>query len=208
MTSLEMKNNPLFMRNGFETAGRWGIPIIKKQEIPLKNVGLIAYSDTRLNASIKDSANGVHFCIDDYRFTGVYNNPNRSLNKLSQYAFLCSPDFSTFQEMEYWRQLESVSHSHWVGAFWQSKGLLVAPTVTWSDAGSYDFCFSSIEIGCTVVVGMPGCKQDKFSFLHGYYVMLERIKPSAVICFGDPYDEMRSDILIHVDYRSSRKAVR
>ena len=54
MTSKEMRNNPLFLRNGFESAGRWGIPVIKKQDIPLENVGLIAFSDTRSKASIKD----------------------------------------------------------------------------------------------------------------------------------------------------------
>ena len=208
MTSNEMRNNPLFLRNGFESAGRWGIPVIKKQDIPLDNVGLIAFSDTRSKASSKDKSKGVHFCIDDYRFNSVYNIPYRSLNKLSQYAFLCTPDFSTYQEMEYWRQMESVAHSRWVGAFWQSNGLLVVPTITWSDAGSYDFCFGSVETGSTVLVGMPGCKQDKMSFLRGYYVMMERIKPSAVICFGDPYEEMINDNLIHVDYRSSKKAVR
>jgi hypothetical protein len=38
MTSLEMRENHLFMRNGFEVTGKWDIPIIKKQDIPLDNV--------------------------------------------------------------------------------------------------------------------------------------------------------------------------
>ena len=44
-TSSEMRLNPLFLRNEFEGAGRWGIPLVKKQQIDLSDVSLIAYSE-------------------------------------------------------------------------------------------------------------------------------------------------------------------
>lgn len=207
MTSLEMRSNPLFMRNSFKTSGKWDIPIIKKQDIPLDNVRLIAYSDTRQNDRPENTACGVHFFIDDYRFTGIYNNPEKTLRKLSQYAFLCTPDYSTYSDMDYWRQLESVAHSRWVGAYWQSKGLTVIPTVSWSDAKSYGFCLDGIEKGSIVAVGMIGCKHSKIGFLRGYNAMLERVEPSAIICLGKPFAEMQGNI-IAVDYINSRKAVR
>ena len=207
MTSLEMRSNPLFMRNSFKTSGKWDIPIIKKQDIPLDNVRLIAYSDTRQNDRPENTACGVHFFIDDYRFTGIYNNPEKTLRKLSQYAFLCTPDYSTYSDMDYWRQLESVAHSRWVGAYWQRKGLIVIPTVSWSDAKSYGFCFDGIEKGSIVAVGMIGCKHSKISFLHGYNAMLERDEPSAIICLGKPFAEMQGNI-IAVDYINSRKVAR
>lgn len=207
MTSLEMRSNPLFMRNSFKTSGKWDIPIINKQDISLENVRLIAYSDTKHNDIPENIACGVHFFIDDYRFTGIYNNPEKTLRKLSQYAFLCTPDYSTYSDMDYWRQLESVAHSRWVGAYWQRKGLIVIPTVSWSDAKSYGFCFDGIEKGSIVAVGMIGCKHSKISFLRGYNAMLERVEPSAIICLGNPFAEMQGNI-IAVDYINSRKAVR
>lgn len=207
MTSLEMRSNPLFMRNSFKTSGKWDIPVIKKQEIPLDNLRLIAYSDTRRNDRSENTACGVHFFIDDYRFTGIYNNPEKSIEKLSQYAFLLTPDYSTYSDMNYWRQLESVAHSHWVGAYWQSMGLKVVPTMTWSDNRSYSFCNDGVEKGCVVAVGMIGCKRSKIDFLRGYNAMLERVEPSAVICFGEPFAEMQGNI-IGVDYLDSRKVVR
>ena len=173
MTSLDMRESHLFMRNGFDVTGKWDIPIVKKQEIPLDNVRLIAYSDTRQNDRPENTACGVHFFIDDYRFTGIYNNPERSIEKLSQYAFLLTPDYSTYSDMNYWRQLESVAHSHWVGAYWQSMGLKVVPTMTWSDSRSYSFCNDGVEKGCVVAVGMIGCKHTKIGFLRGYHTMLE-----------------------------------
>ncbi len=165
MTSLDMRESHLFMRNGFDVTGKWDIPIVKKQEIPLDNVRLIAYSDTRQNDRPENTACGVHFFIDDYRFTGIYNNPERSIEKLSQYAFLLTPDYSAYSDMNYWRQLESVAHSHWVGAYWQSMGLKAVPTMTWSDSRSYTFCNDGVEKGGIVAIGMIGCKHEKnYSF--------------------------------------------
>lgn len=208
MTSLEMRSNPLFMRNSFKGNGKWEIPIIKKQDISLDNISLIAMSDTRPNDIPENTKCGVHCFIDDYRFTSTYNVPNRIIKKLSQYAFLLSPDFSTYSDMQYWRQLESVAHSRWVGAYWQSKGLIVIPTISWSDARSYGFCFDGIEKGSIVAIGMVGCKIDnKLAFLQGYNAMLERIEPIAIICFATPFPEMQGNI-VHVDYQSSRKVVR
>ena len=156
------------------------------------NIGdtkLIACSETRSNDSDDKKCCGVHFFVDDYRFNAIYNNPEKSLEKFSQYKFLLSPDYSTYADMNYWRQLESVAHSRWVGAYWQSKGLIVVPTVTWSTPLSFSFCFDGIEKGAVVAIGMPGCKSGKTAYLFGYNHMLERIKPSVVLCVGTPFEE-------------------
>lgn len=207
MTSVKMRENYLFMRNGFQTAGRWELPVIRKQEIPLDNVRLIACSDTRVNDCPANTECGVHFYVDDYRFNGIYANPERSLEKYAQYAFLLSPDNSTYADMNYWRQLESIAHSRWVGAYWQSCGLIVIPTISWSDPRSYGFCFDGVENGSIVSVGMIGCKRSKPEFLHGYNAMVEAIEPSAVLVFGTPFSEMKGNV-VAVDYRASRKVVR
>ena len=207
MTSVSMRESSLFMRNDFLTAGKWEIPVIRKQDIPLDDVRLIACSDTRANDCEENIKCGVHFYVDDYRFSGIYNNPERSLEKYSQYAFLLTPDNSTYADMNYWRQLESIAHSRWVGAYWQSCGLVVIPTISWSDRRSYSFCFDGVEHGSIVSVGMIGCKRAKDDFLRGYNAMLKSIEPSSVLVFGTPFPEMDGNI-VPVDYRSSRKVVR
>lgn len=207
MTSSSMRNNKLFTRNEFDTVGKWQIPFIKNQEIDTNNISLIAYSDTRSKDNKTNVKRGVHFFVDDYRFTGVYNNPKRSLKKLSQYSFLLTPDYSTYSDMNLWRQIESVAHSRWVGAYWQSKGLKVIPTVTWGDARSYSFCFDGIEQNSTVAIGMIGCKGNKTAFMRGYNAMIEKLSPSYIICFGEPFDEMNGNLIV-VDYLSSRKVER
>lgn len=206
MNSFNFRNSELFLRNGFEPSGEFGFPLVRKQIVDLSNIELIAFSDI----SRKDVSNlqkGVHFFVDDYRFESVYSNPNRSLERLKKYAFLLTPDFSLYSEMEPWRQIESIGKSRWVGAFWQSKGCITLPTVSWSTPSSYRFCFDAIEHNSIVAIGMIGCKQSRQSFMRGYNAMLETIEPEAIICFGTPFPEMEGKI-ITVDYLSSRKVIR
>lgn len=207
MTSKQMRYNPLFMRNSFASVGKWGIPIVKKQEISTNDIMLVACSDTRANDNEENKKKGVHFFVDDYRFSGIYNNPKRTLERYSQYAFLLTPDFSTYADMNLWRQMESVAKNRWCGAYWQSKGLSVIPTISWSTPSSYDFCFDGVEENSIVAIGMIGCKQNRLNFMRGYYAMLEKIHPETIICFGTPFPEMQGNI-VTVDYRASRKVVR
>lgn len=207
MTGKTMRDNPLFMRNSFATTGKWGIPLVKKQELTTENIMLVACSDTRANDNEANKKKGVHFFVDDYRFSGIYDNPERTLERYSQYAFLLTPDFSTYSDMDLWRQLESVAKNRWVGAFWQSKGLTVIPTVSWGLSQSFEFCFDGLEQNAIVAIGMIGCKHDKQHFLRGYNTMLEKISPSKIICFGTPFAEMDGNIIV-IDYMESRKVVR
>lgn len=145
--------------------------------------------------------------MDDYRFESIYNNPERTLNKYSQYAFLLSPDFSTYADMDLWRQFESVAKNRWVGAYWQSKGLTVIPTVSWSTARSFEFCFDGVENNAVVAISTVGCRRSKLQFMRGYEAMHKRLRPEIIICFGTPFPEMQGNVIC-VDYRDSRKVVR
>lgn len=206
MTSKQMRANPLFVRNGFATAGKLDIPVVKRQAINLNDLQLIAYSDTRSVDNKINRRKGVHFFVDDYRFEGIYRNPQRSLRKLSQYNFLLTPDFSTYADMHLWRQLESVAKNRWIGAYWQGNGLMVIPTVSWSTSRSFDFCFDGVEQNSIVAISTLGCKRSKLQFMRGYNAMLDRLNPETIICFGDQFPEMDGNI-VKVDYRASRKVV-
>lgn len=207
MTSSCMRENELFMRNKYTGQGRWNIPLVRKQGVDVENISLIAYSDTRKSDNDENRKSGVHFFVDDYRFEGIYVHPQNSLNKLSQYAFLLTPDFSLYADMAAWRQVENVAKNRWVGAYWQEHGLTVIPTISWSTPTSFAFCFDGVEKNSIVAIGMIGCKQERLAFMRGYNAMLEHIQPEAIICFGSPFPEMDGNI-ISVDYRLSRKVVR
>lgn len=205
MTSIEMQKNPLFMRNEFESYGMWNIPTVKKQYIDVEDIELISCADTKRHEIEIRKKYGVHFFVDDYRFKGTYFYPKKTLPKYSQYKFLLTPDFSLYSNMPMWLQISNVAKNRWVGAYWQSKGLTVIPTISWSTATSFKFCFDGIEETSIVAVGMIGSKKNNHSeFMNGYNEMLNRINPSAIICFGEPFQDMEGNIL-KIPYRTAVK---
>lgn len=206
MISFDLRTDELFLRNEFQSQDCWGIPLVKKQLIDTDNISLISCSNTRKQEDEFNIHRGVHFFVDDRRFENIYNHPERSLEKYSQYDFLLTPDFSVYSDMPYWRQLENVAKNRWVGAYWQSFGLTAIPTMSWSDEPSFSFCFTSVEHSAIIAVGMIGCKRNKRNFMYGYDAMLERIEPSAIICYGTPFSEMRGNLIV-VEYQDARRWV-
>ena len=61
MQSKQMRDDSLFMRNNFATTGKWGIPIVKGQDLPVGEISLVACSDTRANDNEENKKKGVHF---------------------------------------------------------------------------------------------------------------------------------------------------
>lgn len=201
-TSITMRENPLFTRNSFQKSGYYEIPLVKKQKIDLTYLKFITFADTKYK-DIKNKDCGVVFFIDDWRFYKIFDNPERTLPKLSQYPVLCTPEYSLNADLPVWRQIEHVAKNRWVGAYWQSKGLKVIPSVNWGLSQTFDFCFDGVEKGSIVAVGMIGCKSDKTSFMKGYNEMLIHIEPEVILCYGTPFNEMGGNI-VKIDYWHKR----
>ena len=197
----------LFLRNEFACEGKWGISLVRRQEIDLSHgVELIASSDTS-SADTKNLNRGVHHFVDDPRFEDIYRHPERTTPKYARYRFVITPNYSTFPEMPLWRQIESTGKSRWCGAYWQAQKLTVVPSISWGLHSSFEFCFAGIEQASTVAVSTVGCRLGRRAFMRGYDAMLERINPEAIICLGDPFPEMRGGIF-PVDYQASRRVAR
>ena len=43
MKSIDFRNDSLFLRNEFETAGKWQMPLVRKQDYDLSSIELIAF---------------------------------------------------------------------------------------------------------------------------------------------------------------------
>lgn len=194
LSAYDGRNDPMFLRNQFPGQGKHGIPLVRKQQIDLTDLDLIACTNTVCGDDECFDC-GVHFFVDDECFDDLYTNPEKTFSRYAQYRLCCTPDFSVYGEMPTWRQMESVAHGRWVGAWWQSKGMSVVPTVSWDKYASFDFCFDGIEQGCVVAVATYACRQDRLGYLRGYSAMLERIRPPAVICYGHPFPGMGGPIV-------------
>lgn len=181
-----------FLYNG-NSQGKYEFPIIRKQNIDINKIKFLSYTDAKKEVE-ENKDRTIHFFTYDWKFEKVYKQAEEELEKLKQYYALLSPDFSMFTNMPIALQIESVFKNRWCGAYWQSKGLKVIPTVSWGDERSFEFCFEGIEEGSVVAVCTYYRENDEESFMLGYNEMLKRIKPSAILCYDEPFKAMKGNI--------------
>lgn len=187
------KNKQKLVRNEFEKSGKYGIPLLKKQNINIDKIELLSYLKTK-NKDEENKRKTIHFFTYDWNFENVYEQPEQALEKLDQYYCLLTPEFSTYKDMPLARQIDSVFKNRWCGAFWQRQGMLVIPTISWGSYDCFDFFCDGVEEGSVVAVSTYTREDNKKGFMEGYKIMMEKIKPSAIICYGTPFDEMTGNI--------------
>ena len=120
----------------------------------------------------------------------MWNAPNKSARYLNRFDVLLSPDFSLHADLPLSLQIYNVYRSRWCAAHWITNGHNVIPTVGWSTPESYAFCFDGIAPHSVVALTTLGTRRQKREFLHGFDAMMERVRPSAVLCYGEPFPEM------------------
>ena len=185
-----VRNEFLYYGN---SSGKYEFPIIKKQDINVDEIKFLSFVNTK-NDDKENQDKTIHFFTYDWFFEKVYEKPEEQLEKLKQYKYLLSPDFSIFTNMPLALQIESIFKNRWCGAYWQSKGLKVIPTVSWGDEKSFHFCFDGIEEGSVVAVCTYYRENCEEEFMLGYNEMMKRIKPSMVICYDEPFKSMTGNI--------------
>jgi hypothetical protein len=196
-----------YFYNSDRLDGMYDFPVIKKQEIDLADLKLIRFS-TIVKNETEDTDATVHFFEYDDRFDEVWKEPTAYIAEIGQYRQTMTPDFSIYTNMPLALQIFNTYRSRWLGTYWQKNGLVVIPTVSWSDEWSYDFCFDGIEPGSVTAVSTLGCHDAKDLFMSGFSRMCRSIDPEVVICYAESFTEMYdyADI-IEVPYlRSSRIA--
>lgn len=189
----KLKRKQKLVRNEFKGVGKYGMPLIKRQNIDLDKIELLVFTKTKHNDE-ENQNKTIHFFTYDWNFQSVYEKPEESLEKLDQYYALLTPEFSTYKDMPLARQIDSVFKNRWCGAFWQKQGMIVIPTVSWGSIPCLEFCFDGIEKGSVVAVSTHTREDNRDDFMLGYNKMLEIIEPSAIICYGTPFPEMKGKI--------------
>lgn len=172
------------------TDGRFGIPAILPEKLP--DVRWTCFNYARGTKGPQPES-GVHFFVDDYQFRAVWEQPERYAGVLSRFGAVCTPDFSTYADMPEILQIWNHYRKHWLGAFWQSRGMVVIPTISWSTPESWEWCFDGEPHGGAVAISTVGCerrKEDFDRFVSGYYEMLTRLQPSEVLVYGKRFDFM------------------
>lgn len=178
----------------FPGVGSFDIPILYPEENTAEE--FIGFNYARSCKHPEDK--GIHFFIDDYQFTRLWNMPERYLGLLQKFRCVCTPDFSTYTDFPKVVQIYNHFRKHWLGAYWQENGITVIPTISWSDKESFDWCFDGEPVGGTVAVSSVGCmnsKEKKGLFLAGYREMIKRLQPEKIIFYGSVPEECMGNIV-------------
>lgn len=169
----------------FDTVGSYDVPILQPVTM------LQPFHWIPFNCAMTDSdraQHGVHFFIDDYLFDRTWNDPGRYAQLLSQFGAVMTPDFSLFTDYPKAVQIYNHYRKHLLGAFWQSLGMTVIPSICWSDQDSFDWCFDGEPTDGIVAVSSVGTQkspQARELFLAGYEEMMSCLRPRKVVFFGD-----------------------
>jgi len=192
-------------KGDFACVGDFDFPIVIKQNVMLDDLQLIGYSEITSRLPDPRSAT-VHFFEDDYRFDEVWNNPSKYVSKLKVYRQVLSPDFSQYTDMPVALQVFNVYRNRWCAAYWQRQGLVVIPTITWSDTNSFYYSFDSIQKESCVAISTVGCAENKTVFMDGYIEMVKQIAPELVLCYGKLFSGMTDFAkCVEVEYRKNEK---
>lgn len=184
----------------FEQQGEYGIPVLKPVQMEERLEWI------RFNHALREEQKtryGVHFFIDDYLFERAWHDPSRYALFLCSFPAVMTPDFSMFTDFPKAVQVYNHWRKHQLGAYWQSFGLTVIPSICWSGYESFDWCFDGEPVGGTVAVSSVGTqknRQAKQFFLDGYREMMDRLKPTKIIFIGDVPPECAGNIEPHSAY--------
>lgn len=81
------KKKQKIVRNEFAKCGKFGMPLIKKQNIDINKIELWNYAKTKMN-DVNNTNKTIHFFTYDWIFENVYEKPEVTLEKLDQYCIL------------------------------------------------------------------------------------------------------------------------
>lgn len=163
-------------------AGAEDMPRIRR--CMAKPRGLLGFNYAKTAADFKQ---GVHFFIDDYQFERVWNSPERYLDLLKRFDCVLTPDFSLYMDMPLPMQRWNEYRRRALGSWWQRNGVRVVPTLSWSDARSYGFCFDGLPKRSTVAVSTVGVRNDEGALAvwsSGMAAAMERLHPKRVLLYG------------------------
>lgn len=180
----------LILRDAGYCGNAYGMPEIIKEEFNLEQVKLIGCQNIK-NNDIKHINYGVHFYKWDDKLECFYKNPYRYIEKLKQYKFIFTPDYSVYLLSNPNVQRYNIFRSRWVGNFFQRKGCIVYPGAGWGGKETFPWCFAGLPYNGTFSISTLGTfTEHKKGFLDGFFELLKQKNPENIICYGKIHPEM------------------
>lgn len=140
-----------------------------------------------LAAKEKNPRKAVAHCfINDNKFEGLWKDPLKQVDTLSNFAYFCPCDFSFYYTMPLAVQINQIYRMRVIHYFLTCCGVKCIPVVTWSDENSFDFCFDGLPQNSTLAVSTNGCHtiRAREYYKRGFEEMCRRLNPYNVLVIG------------------------
>ena len=193
----------------FEGVGEYDIPEMYPVHIDnLKDIPLQGF-----NYALKETHPeniGVHFFLHDYQFERVWKYPDRYVDVLKKFAFVLSPQFSTYEDMPKVTKLYNVYRNRWCGRYWQEHGIKVIPTFAWGGDENFEWCLDGLPKHSTIAISTMGDgRWGKFKGIFSIWdVIQETLEPDTILLYGkDLSKELKGDNIVFKQMISSKAAV-
>ena len=172
----------------FPSDNPYGIPTLAAAQPEDAPRRLVEYRNTA-------PSDGLHFFVDDYRLTNLWLRPLSVFGIVRRYRAVLTPDFSLYRDWPQALHIFNTYRNRWCGAFWQSQGITVIPSVSWAGPESYAFCFAGIARGSVVAVSTVGVRtpEARALFDAGFDALMTQIAPVLVLSYGECW---RRDVAI------------
>lgn len=205
LITMQNTGNMSFDNNSF-TVTISSMPLIKNSLLKEKLLeqdktgNLHVTNITNLKSVLNKNNTIIDFFDNDDVLKRFINNPLKYVPIFDGFLAVATPDYSIYQNSNGIKILCNIFDSRWAGAFWQSRGLNIIPTVSWAKDNTYDICFSGIEKNSIVMISTLGVlkNHDTFQkFINGFLELKKRIDPSLIIVVGKLLEGMEGEFLVY-----------
>lgn len=174
--------------------GPYDIPLLYPEDY--EPVKWVSFKDARAMNRCKPY--GIHFYISDYQFTNIWASREKYRHMFRRFGAVMTPGFSMYTDWPKMVQIWNHYRRHLIGAWMQTIGCKVYPTILWSDEDSWEWCFDGEPHHGTVCVSSVGTQKNPESrrlFIAGYNRMMEELEPETILFYGNIPKECTGNII-------------
>lgn len=195
----------------FEGSEKYNFPLVDRCTLVPEDLNLISFHDPKTKKG--ENQGYIHFFIDDYYFESIWSKTHKLIEYASRQQGILSPTFSVYDSQPMAMNIWNTYRNRWITKLLQVKGFNVIPVVTWCST-SLDFSFEGLPTESTLAVSTVGCRKltNRTIFKEGFYKMLEVLKPTHLVIYGDveviDFDSLPIPITrVESDWKKKRRSL-
>lgn len=192
------------MKNKIPYIAKWGLlfqkekyPKISRQKIELRGKKFVLINEISKIPQEERKKNYILlFFAEEKHFNAFYADlDDKRMKLLQEFYAICGLDFSTYLGLDEDENIVAIKRIRKFCSFCQQHDILCIYNIVWTDQNSYKTAFSNVENGCVVIISTYRLQnKDDEIFRKGYSKMKQILKPSIILCYGEPQSIMEKDL--------------